>query len=348
MKLVNMENKKMIKGIKTKYVMGVLIFLVIILVPGCLGSRDTEIKTDKEFHTGSEGIEMEIFNVPEEMFHDTMFNPSIKISNKGAFDQKKGKVIITVNDDDFCLSEEEPECPGEKVLSHSFEVKGKSVFNPIGEFEIFDFGVKAKKLPRTKKEEQRTVGFKTCYQYATTLKTDMCIDASQDKETLIEKACEVEDISTTDQGAPIVITGVEIVMHRSGPDYVRPGITLTVSNAEDGKVIKSEKIDAGCSGEETLEAKDWNTINLDELKLMNDKFRYRRGKIGNNIKCMPDNEKGIRLTDGEVKINCVVNKPGVHKSEASFVTQLAVQLSYGYIKTESKEIVVKNPELEFK
>lgn len=329
-----------------KYSVMIIILLVSISLLGCNKNKE-DIKTIKDFQTGTEGLSFEIFNVPEEIYDNSQTQPTVTVWNKGAYDLKDGRLMISTGKDDFCLFMGDNGCAD--ALFEKLEIKGKSVFNPIGDFQIFEFGIRPKQLKKTEEERTEPVVFKTCYEYETVLREDICIDTMQGAMTTIEKACETKPIDTDDQGAPIAIKKIETRFHKSTNDFVVPEFIITIRNEGNGEVIKKQKTSSVCSSEK-LNPKDWNTITLEEIRVMNDRFRYILGTGGksiggNNIKCIPNNEKGIRLKDKEVTLNCFVDPPGISKTEGAFMTQIALKLKYGYTYTESRKIRIVNPDV---
>ncbi len=323
-----------------------LIIASLLILTSCNKNKQ-DLKTAKDFQTGTDGLSFEIFNVPEEMYDNSKTLPAITIWNKGAYDLKNGKLMISTGKDDFCLFMGEGGCVD--ALFEDLDIQGKSVFNPIGDFHIFEFGIRPKQLKKTEEERTEPVVFKTCYEYETELREDICIDTMQGAMTTIEKACETKPVDTADQGAPIAIKKIETRFHKSTNDFVVPEFIITIRNEGNGEVIKKQKTNAVCSSEQ-LTPKDWNTITLEEIRVMNDRFRYILGTGGksiggNNIKCIPNNEKGIRLKDKEVTLNCFVDPPGIPKTEGVFMTQIAIKLKYGYTYTESRKIKIVNPDV---
>lgn len=331
---------------KKQHSMIIIITIILLVVSSCSKNKE-DIKTIKDFQTGTEGLSFEIFNVPEEIYDNSQTQPAVTVWNKGAYDLKDGRLMISTGKDDFCLFMGDNGCAD--ALFEKLEIKGKSVFNPIGDFQIFEFGIKPKQLKKTEEERTEPVVFKTCYEYETELREDVCIDPSLGAMTSIEKACEVKDIDTSDQGSPVAIKKIETRFHKSTDEYVVPEFIITIRNDGNGEVIKKERTGDVCSSNK-LNPKDWNTITLEEIRVMNDRFRYILGTGGksmggNNIKCIPNNQKGIRLKDNEVTLNCFVDPPGIHKNEGAFMTQIAIKLRYGYTYTETKKIKIVNPDV---
>ena len=59
------------------------------------------------------------------------------------------------------------------------------------------------------------------------------------------------------------------------------------------------------------------------------------------MECVPDpKDKLLRLRDGEATIRCTAVE-GIDKQESAYVTQLFIQLDYGYTVSKSEQIRIK-------
>ncbi len=308
------------------------ILLFLILLAACTPGTQTE----RTYHTGTDGVDIAFVPQapPSSVYEERTFPVTVELHNRGAGtipDQEGRRGVLTVDYDEYYLSEEEP---GEK----RFVLRGKSELTPRGEEtteKVADF----KALPLTGEIEspETQVYVSACYPYNTTFTEDICIDSTTQRNER-SQVCEATDHSySSGQGAPVSVTKLEVDMYPSG-NYIRPRFVVHVENTGGGSVLKPTgqgPLHEVCSlkGEE----RDVNALGISaELADV-------------ALSCEPD---PVRLQQGSNKVFCDVpteslaENPRLFSDRDNFVSTLRLNLHYIYVNGVSKtmEIERRNPQ----
>jgi len=308
----------------------ILIIIILLLITGCgkfrRGGGPTTTISSSDIHKGSEGIKMEFIDgaPPEEVNENVGFYVSVLLQNKGAFDINEGYFLLGI-EKDYMESEDEMK---------NYDLDGKSIQNPLGEQKIIDFKVKSKEIDKQSEQHKTNLFLTACYEYQTDIIEEVCIDPDFYSTLPIKKSCEVEDISLTDQGAPVAVTKIEQkILQDIDRDVIKPSFTIYISNKGNGEVIDKDKITEVCSSV-GVDYKTWNTIYVEA-------FLYDK-----QLDCKPKKENGesktgyVRLKSKEDFVKCT-DEDGIEKGRATYKTPLKIKLSYGYTETISKEVIIK-------
>lgn len=295
-----------------------------IFITGCgrFSSSDKGYISDAKVNTGTSGLEMEFIkqSPPDEVFENQIFMAEVLLQNKGASDIKNGKLLIGMEKDYMELLYDR-----QGFESIDFELEGKSIKNPVGEEKVEGFKIKAKKIDPQTEQHDSTIYVTSCYKYETKASETVCIDVDIHNLVLLEKPCEVKDISLSSQGAPVAITKIEEKMSPSeNGDIILPRFTIYLENKGDGEVIDKNSIDKFCSSG-PVKSEDINKISIEAYL------------SGVPLECK---FYELKLKDKEDKVICSL-KEGIKDDEPAFTTILTIKLSYGYTQTISKEIEIK-------
>ncbi len=299
-----------------------LLILIIIFISGCdRFSPNKGSISDVNVHTGTSALEMEFLkdSPPNDIYEDQTFKAAVLLQNKGAFDIKKGYLLIGVEEDYMELLYERY---GKKI---DLQLEGKSIKNPVGEEKIEEFVLKAKKIDPQTQEHDSSIYITSCYEYRTELSETVCIDTDVYNVKPMEKVCTVKDISLISQGAPVAVTKIEERISSSeNGEIIIPEFTVYIDNKGKGEVIDISKIDDVCS------SKSLNSEDINKLKI-------EAYLSGIPLECNPNE---LKLKKKQDKVICSL-KEGVKKDEPAFTTLLSVVLNYGYTQTISKKITIK-------
>ncbi|MBW2992430.1 hypothetical protein KY345_04400 [Candidatus Woesearchaeota archaeon] len=327
-----------------KKIIFVILVVCLLIFTGCdiikrrIGpteKEEGELVTPKEaeYHKGFKGVEVEFVKgqPPTNVWENTDFPITLKIQNKGAYDIDIGLLAITGNL--YFIADEAQQ-------GISFELEGKSQFNPEGEFGFEKFSATAGTV-----EDDTTDSFfvVACYPYKTYASATICINP---RVLEIDKApegeCEVKTISLSGgQGAPVAVTKVEEEITPMGPDVLKLSLKIYVSNKGGGKVVSTERnvYENGCRGG-PIGVEDIGLINVDDIRFSG----YRLGGGEYIIECPNLKGNKFRLdSSGEFIIECFANLDLLTIGSVAFTTPLLVELGYGYNQiTGPQSITVKN------
>ncbi|MBI5072485.1 hypothetical protein HZA99_01570 [Candidatus Woesearchaeota archaeon] len=236
-----------------------------------------------------------------------------------------------------------------------FSLEGKSIFNYEGGSDIISYKAKAKSAGALSESHEVTVVATGCYEYTTTWNQNICIDTNVNNMMVFPGSCKTEDIGLTDQGAPVAITEIKPTMLPTGDGYLRPMFQIYVSNVGNGNVINKDKTQQACTAT-GLNSKDYNMVFLKSFVLSSQDISYdfngydpktgkelNPGTDGDFISCSPN---PLILKDtGNDYITCVLNEgltlDQFSLNQAPYMTQLSVQLDYGYTLSQSKTMTIQ-------
>lgn len=305
-------------------------FVILLLITGCgmfnRGGGPTTTISSSEIHKGTDGIMIEFIEEapPSELYENVGFYARALLKNKGAFDVKDAYLLLGVEKGYVEIKNE----------LERYSLKGKSVANPIGEQDVYEFKLKAKAIDKQSEQHKTAVFLTTCYGYQTEAVKEVCIDPDFYSLNPIKNACDVKDISLSDQGAPVAVTKIEQKMLQNADENtIKPAFMIYVSNKGKGVVIDKEKIKDVCSSA-GVDYKTWNTIIIKAF-LFDRQLDCRPKKEGDQSKT-----GHIRLKSKEDFVRCV-DEMGTGIDKPAYTTPLRIVLEYGYTNTISKEITIK-------
>lgn len=286
-----------------------IIILALILLVSCemipLGKQGE--KTPIEIRKGTEGVVVTLINPNPEIIEQQNIFIIAKLENKGATNVKKGYYNI-ITGDYINITKEKGK----------FNLQGKTIYNPKGETKQIEITGTSKKLPKQTEHYTTQIIFQTCYEYETIATPTVCIDT--DITNTKPKPCKPETKTLTGgQGGPIEVTKIEPKM-LAQEGGVKPAFFIYIKKPKKGIIIKKEDTEKACSGQKqkiTL-----NKINA-TVKLRDEQLDCRKTEI--------------RLGEKETKIFCT-SKETYKKKEGTFNTILNINLTYGYMDTESTNI----------
>ncbi|MBS3137757.1 hypothetical protein J4232_04950 [Candidatus Woesearchaeota archaeon] len=321
------------------FIFFILFIIQLLFLAGC-SDTGKSAESDKNFRRGTNGLDFEIHGVLEKMYEGTNFQAIVQLFNKGAYDISEAYVVVTLEKDYMGFGS------GSQSLQEvPVKLNGKSVLNPSGDFQFLKYNIQTKNVDKTSQYHNSVVTITACYKYMTYVITEVCIDPHLYDLAPTIKACEVKDLSLGDQGAPVAIEKIEVKMLPSGENYVKPQFIIHIKNKGNGNVINFKEENGGikniCTQEE-LQYSNWNLLQLTKIAFSNEKFIYNVNNKGKNtMECVPDpKDKLLRLRDGEATIRCTAVE-GIDKQESAYVTQLFIQLDYGYTVSKSEQIRIE-------
>ncbi len=319
---------------KTKGFMFIITIVLSLYLSGCslanfsASGKETPI-TNVNVYQGTEGLEIEFLtnSPPEKVYEGENFVVSTLLNNKGAYPITSGKVVLTHEPDYFDVP----------TTSSTFNLLGKTMYDPSEHNIQKSFNLNTKKLEPKSTGHDSIVLVTACYDYGTKLNTEVCIDTDPQNIKAIEKSCNTEDLSFSGQGAPIAITKIETKMIIGEGGKVRPNFWIYVQNHGDGQVISKSSIDKAC-GSASIDKNELNGVVLKDLKFS----QYTLA----DMDCRPKPETSLnpvlKLTDNEQYFICTLRDDvSIPADTSTFKTGLYIELEYGYTLTKSKEFTIK-------
>lgn len=267
-------------------------------------------------HEGTQGIEISFLSnmPPAEVFENQLFEIGLDLNNKGATDVQNGLYTIAVN--------EQYISPVDEQVGR-FNLKGKSIYDPLGGKERIKTQVQANLLGGQITKQATTIIANVCYSYKTAGTIMTCIDTQPlKKET---KTCTVTPTSiSAGQGGPVSVVYVEPRMPlHTDPEKIQPTYIIQIENRGTGQVLDTNLVYDACTG---------RNIGKDNYDLV----QVRAMLSDDELNCEPQQ---IRLRQKENKVVCRLEQ-GISANSGNYVTPLIVELEYGYMQTNSKTVTV--------
>lgn len=314
---------------KNKTIIITSLLIISLFLSGCIGTfgkKENPI-TDIDVYKGTNGLEIEFLknSPPESIFEGESFQVTTILNNKGAYPINNGTVVLT-NEIDYVEA---------KKNSDNFALKGKEMYDPSNHDIIKDFSLKAIKIDPKSYERNSIILVTACYDYGTKLNTEVCIDTDPYNQKIVEKPCQIKDLSFSGQGAPIAVTKVITKMLVTDQKKIRPQFQIYIRNDGNGQVISK-------NGDTIKNACGSNSINRSELNgviLKDLRFSEYNLSTKKDLDCMPDI---LRLSNKEEYFVCTLKpEKAIEEKISTFKTNLYIELEYGYTTTKSKEFKIK-------
>ncbi|MBI4146485.1 hypothetical protein HY489_04060 [Candidatus Woesearchaeota archaeon] len=215
----------------------------------------------------------------------------------------------------FILEDQVIQPTQKRERQKTFNLEGKSQYNPTGGIQQVALKVRNPGLPSQLEVYDTPVIFQACYDYETYAGVPVCIDPDL-RNLNPQKTCRAQLTSLGGgQGAPVAVTRVEPSMTPDGPN-VKPTFVIYVQNLGNGRAISQDAVEAACGTSETATLESRVDVNV---QLQDEQ-----------LDCTP---RQARLEEGkETRIVCRAGK-SYGQLEGTFSTILEVQLDYGYMNT---------------
>ena len=326
-----------------------LILLIVILIVGCRPPTSTQGE-GSSYRAGAEGLVMNFISgaPPNKIFadEDEVHIPiSIEVRNRGAYPTSKdssawsNSVIFIGGFDkgiidqwelgDSGISDEPTVNLNEKIDV----LEGKSINNPEGGYDLLEFTgtVDLENIDVDKYTPNFLVT--ACYDYKTKASPNVCVDPRPFSTVKERKVCNVNDVSLTNQGAPVAITKVESKALSNSIQF-----KIHFKNVGKGEVIAIEELTRCSPDGEKLEKRHMDFVKVEKVELG-----------GGDIDCgkllSVGNQDGYaRLINNQGFIVCNL-KDYKEDVDSAYTTPLYVELSYGYRNVISSSVeIIKVPE----
>ena len=322
-----------------KNIIFALFLILLILISGCTGKKDVK-KSLEEIRTGTEGIVLSFLpNAPPATIHveenaENSFDAVLELKNRGAYPQPEdqigapfGDVYLSGYDRNILQFTPESFNLNDRTL------EGKSTINPNGGLDLATFKgtISARNLNVEKYEP--TLLATACYTYNTIAGPSVCIDPNPYSTIKEKKVCAVQDLTLTNQGAPVAVTTINEEALATKTQF-----KITIKNVGNGDVIKPGSL-GKCSpyGDDKVLREDIDKVQLEEVQVGNRRLTCRPFVDGGT-----DGVSGfIRLVNGEGFIICEFFKTDYENSKTAFTTPLKIKFNYLYRNTVEKKIQLK-------
>jgi hypothetical protein len=295
-------------------------FSLTLFVSGCTSSYGGGSLFDA--HSGTKALRATFMDnsPPDTVYENTTFNVGVILDNYGATTISNG--ILVIGADEF----------SSRMISGSdretFSIEGRDATRTFrGEREVKFFALNAPEInPKT--EQEATISMKTCYAYLTTAQESVCLDTVLDTYDSGKRACTMkEKISLGSQGAPVVIREIDVARVFSSTTKVRFMFTIRVANEGDGFVVRSSDFAKFCSNDAFSD---------------NAQPSFGRAVVSatlgfDSLDCGKKNYVDLSQNDEDY---VVCKSKDMDVKDNSYITSLKVNVNYGYVTIQSKDITI--------
>jgi hypothetical protein len=292
------------------------LLLVLLLVAGCSGYTGIgqAPNTDEEHQTGVRELTYYFHpdTPPREMLQETQSEIVVVLENKGASDISDGVVSLIAEQSYLSIV---------GASNRRFSLEGRNKYNPEGESDRFSFLVRSSTLDRQSQRHELQVLATVCYDYSTEIDEVVCIDPDPYGQPIdgIKKICKMSDISSSGQGAPIVITKIDMSVINERDGRIVPIFDIHIENKGNGEVVAAEDASQLCSGV-PLRPETFNKVSI-------------YGVLADEpLEC---NTRTVNLVGKKATVRCTLPY-GIDPYAGAYTTPLHIQLSYGYSDAISK------------
>jgi hypothetical protein len=213
--------------------------LILLLLSACqLIPSQTGLPKVVDVRTGTSALDV-VFTpgTLSDIFMCGQSDVNLQIRNIGAFDIEKGYYIWIYEPQYFMPLTE---------TSNLFDLKGKSIFNPMGDPALVSFKLKNTGLDKQFDLLDSDLAFRACYAYRTSADVQVCIDP--DVQGLNHnKPCVAQPITFSGgQGGPVGVTKVVSYMDPKG-DLVSPAFDIYLQHLGAGQVVSKDGAALACT-----------------------------------------------------------------------------------------------------
>ena len=363
-----------------------ILFILVILIVGC---RPPTSSSDyaSSYRKGTDGLIVNFLSgaPPDKIYVDgddsgrykVEIPISIEVRNKGAYptSEDENDLWKTDKDDDVIfISGFDPEIisnweiegekiEGERLINekHPFilledersTLEGKNINNPKGGYDLFEFTGTVDLSYLNIEEYTPNFLVTSCYDYETKASPNVCIDPRPFTTVKERKVCNIQDVSLSNQGAPVAITKIE---ERALSNSIQ--FKIHFKNVGKGDVIATDVLKR-CSGRDKaedvnkgeLKKSDMDLIKVIKVQIGKEFYKWN-GKSGSLDCDAPVSARGYggqehkgyaRVLNKEGFIVCNL-KDYKENVESAYTTPLYIEILYGYRDTISKSVeIIKVP-----
>lgn len=346
------------KKYKSQLMLIVSLFSLLFLLSACGENNGTD-PLEINYYSGSDGLVFSFLpnNPPEKVYPDQIYPIALQIENKGAFDILSMSEQASTRDYTTQIVSFYDRATGAKMdmygqvnivydsiyfskegnnndESSRITLRGKSLAWPFGEMkmQIVDV-IKAQSLVN-RKGAQTSILASLCYPYKTTLAHEVCIDKDPYDNEDEQVVCHAEDISLSDQGAPVAITYINFESTYAIPQtingqsipQIRPMFILTIENVGDGQIVRARE-----RGEQKL------CVKRDADDDPSNSVRIEAEIAGKKLDCNP---KIAVLYNEQVEVVCTLPADDSIPVESNYKEIFIAELFYVYQIREQIDIEI--------
>ena len=280
-----------------KFIKNICLILVVVFLVSCGSSgRGDGEGTTQNFKQGSSEVNVGFLKnaPPDKIYQDSAFAIIAELDNQAAYDVINGHLeIVNLDPKYFQMN----------VIEHDFEIlQGRSLVNPAGEKEFFEFDGTAQQLFQN--AEQYVAPYSLEMSYSSTMEFADTFCINQNVYDVYDSGCQVQNShSFGGQGAPLAVTQIEEIITPGSSAGVE--FRVKVQNRGRGKIKQ---------------------VTLTSSKLGNDVIDcfFQRAGVEKNVITLQEREQ-------EATLLC---RKGFLGGQSSYTTTFSLVFAYDYERSD--------------
>ncbi len=263
-----------------------------------------------DYRTGTDGVVVDISQTKQTYYDGEYLKLALRIQNKGAYDNPKGKIAISGFDKNIIKINDE--------ALYLPDLKGIDPYLPEGEETLIDIPEFGPVSLQIGEKYETTIQTNICYEYETIANPVVCLISNYgDYEQ--QEVCEPDVVALSSQGAPVAVTQVQTQLGRNEATFY-----ITLENKGNGRVYKSEDLEA---------------FDHCPYRLTNNDLDYVQVSVKINglgePECTPSGL--VKLVNNVGLLQCKFTL----REDAAFKTPMLVTLHYGYLETQENALTIQ-------
>lgn len=303
----------------------VCVTVLVACTPGA-NTGDTRDRLD-----GTQGVHVELFNVPSTVYEREQFPVMLRLENRGAYNVSADNPgYFYVSTDSLYLSRDEYVTRFHEA-ENAFWLRGRQLYVP-GEEAVITQYLTAQPIMRQSSEVRTPITVTACYPYQSTTTTQVCIERARFAETG-SVACIPRPVRPPTPGAPVGVSEVETRTQSTPDGDVSVTFRITIRNF--GQGIASGQ---GCvDGEHTtqLNNRELNAVRVSAF-LLTEPLECGVSYEDDDIDIY---QPLVRLVRGQGTVVCRLPEGAEFASgESNFLSLLTVDIDYSYRASDRAEV----------
>ncbi len=300
---------------------GILLFVVLLFI-NCTGSSfgDSQKKVDDDFKTGVGSLDMTFDrnSPPRQLIQEQQSVVVLQLQNNGAFEIQNGFVSLNIDSSVLRITD--------NAMFKRFSLEGRSANFPRGEETVVTFPIQTRQLSQESQVQKTQIIASACYDYATEVFTEICIDADpHNLRDTSDKVCQVDDVRPGNSGGIVNVENIEVsfIQHNQ---FVTPSITIHLQKSGSDLVYEYGRGAYFCTSSATSRDTAESVDVVDLQVVLSDRV----------LEC---NTNRVTFQDNGASITCT-GLPIDTDLTQTFKAPLLIVLEYGIMSSTSTSIDV--------
>ncbi len=297
-----------------------LLVLVLVVFANCTGSSHFgSQRTADDYRTGSSAVSMNFDrnSPPNQLIQDQQSVAVIRLQNQGAHPVENGLVNLVIDSSLLQITD--------NAQYKTFSLEGRSVSFPQGESTVVTFPLRSRQLSQESQVQDTQLVASTCYDYATQVLTDVCIDT--DPYDLLpesgSKICSARSVNPGASGGPISVEQIDVSYSQQG-DMVEPSFTITFRKSGSDLIYRRGMGAHFCTGYTSSQNPGDMTNHIEFRAVLSDQELF----------CTTNT---LQLQNGRGTVTCQGLPIDIGQTQ-TFLAPMLIEIVYGVMSSTTKSL----------